>query len=73
MQGVPLGTVASKINDTPKGATLLEKLQHSVMKFDRSNKFDFCYYGQVNLLWLKSSVDSKWTSEQIWGYYLFCW
>ena len=25
-----------------------EKLQHSVMKFDRSNKFDFCYYGQVN-------------------------
>ena len=25
-----------------------EKLQHSVMKLDRSNKFEFCYYGQVN-------------------------
>ena len=32
---------------------------HSVMKFDRSNKFDFCYYGQVNSLRLKSSVASK--------------
>ena len=30
------------------------------MKFDRSNKFDFCYYGQVNSLRLKSSVASKW-------------
>ena len=30
-----------------------------VMKFDRSNKFDLCYYGQVNLLQLKSSVASK--------------
>ena len=29
------------------------KLQHSVMKFDRSNKFDLCYYGQVNSLRLK--------------------
>ena len=29
------------------------------MKFDRSNKFDLCYYGQVNSLRLKSSVDSK--------------
>ena len=25
------------------------------MKFDRSNKFDFCYYGQVNSLRLRSS------------------
>ena len=30
-----------------KGGRLSEKLQHSVMKFD------FCYYGQVNSLWLK--------------------
>ena len=30
------------------------------MKFDRSNKFDLCYYGQVNSLRLKSSVASKW-------------
>ena len=29
------------------------------MKFDRSNKFDLCYYGQVNSLRLKSSVASK--------------
>ena len=34
-------------------------MQHSVMKFDRSNKFDLCYYGQVNLLRLKSSVASN--------------
>ena len=26
------------------------------MKFDRSNKFDLCYYGQVNSLRLKSSI-----------------
>ena len=32
------------------------------MKFDRNNKFDFCYYGQVNSLRLKSSVASKWAS-----------
>ena len=43
----------------PRGVRLSEKLQHSVMKFDRSDKFDFCYYGQVNSLRLKSSVASK--------------
>ena len=46
----------------PKGVRLSEKLQltqHSVMKFDRSNKFDLCYYGQVNSLRLKLSVDAK--------------
>ena len=37
------------------------------MKFDRSNKFDLCYYGQVNSLRLKSSVVSKWASEQVGG------
>ena len=42
------GTMASKINVTPKGVRLSDKLQPSVMKFDRSNKFDLCYYGQVN-------------------------
>ena len=35
------------------------------MKFDRSNKFDLCYYGQVNSQGLKSSVSSKWTSKQL--------
>ena len=43
-------TIASKIYVTPKGVRLSEKLQHSVMKFDRSNKFDLRYYGQVNSL-----------------------
>ena len=43
------------------------------MKFDRSNKFALCYYGQVNSLRLKSSVASKWASKQIRGYQLFCW
>ena len=33
------------------------------MKFYRSNKFDFCYYGQVNSLRIKSSVASKWASK----------
>ena len=43
------------------------------MKFDRSNKFDLCYYGQVNSLRLKSSIASKWASKHLWGYHLFCW
>ena len=29
------------------------------MKFDHSNKFDLCYYGQVNSLRLKSSSFEK--------------
>ena len=41
-------TIASKINVTSKGVRLSEKLQHSVMKFDRSNKFDISYNRQVN-------------------------
>ena len=52
-------TITSKINVTPKGVRLSEKLQHSVMKFDRSNKFDLCYYGQVNSLRLQWSVAFK--------------
>ena len=55
--GMYIGTITSRINVTPppkkKGVRLSEKLQHSVMKFDRSNKFDFCYYGQVNSLKIK--------------------
>ena len=39
-----------------------EKLQCYVMKFDRSNKFDLCYYGQIKSLQLKLSVASKWVS-----------
>ena len=37
------------------------------MKFDISNKFDLCYYGQVNSLQLQSSVASKWASKHLWG------
>ena len=37
------------------------------MKFDRSNKFDFCNYGQVNSLRLISSVASKWASKHLLG------
>ena len=37
------------------------------MKFDRNNKFDFCYYGQVNSLWLKLSVASKLANKHFWG------
>ena len=35
------------------------------MKFDCSNKFDLCYYGQVNSLQVKSSEASKWASKQL--------
>ena len=52
-------TIANRINFTPKCARLSEN-ENSAMKFDRSNKFDLCYYGQVNSLRLKSTVDSKW-------------
>ena len=41
------------------------------MKFDRSNKFDFCYYGKVNSLRLKSSVASKWASKHLGGIIYF--
>ena len=37
------------------------------MKFDRSNKFDFCYYGQVNSLHLLSNVASKWANKHLRG------
>ena len=36
------------------------------MKFDRSNKFDLCYYGEVNSRQIKSSVASKWASKYLW-------
>ena len=41
------------------------------MKFDRSNKFELCYFWQVNSLRLKSSVASKWTSKYLLGYVTF--
>ena len=41
------------------------------MNFDRSNKFDLFYKGQVNSIRLKSSVASKWASK-IFGGNIFC-
>ena len=65
-------TISSKINVTPKGVKKdCCQLQHSVMKFDRSNKFDFCYYRQVNSLRLKSSVASKWAINTLGGIIYF--
>ena len=53
-------TIASIINFSPKGVRFSEKPQlaavPTVMKFDRSNKFDLCYCRQVNSQRLKSSV-----------------
>ena len=41
------------------------------MKFDRTNKFDLCYYGQVISFRLKSSLAPKWTSKHLcWRLYL---
>ena len=37
------------------------------MKFDRRNKFDFCYYGQANSLQLNSSASWKWARKHLWG------
>ena len=36
-------------------------------KFDPSNKFDLCYYGQVKSPRLKSSVALKWASKHLLG------
>ena len=47
-------TMTSKINVT---------LKRCQMKFDRSIKFDFCYYGQVNSQRLKYNVASKWAGK----------
>ena len=67
--------IASKINVTPNGPkgvrlsfVIITALKlHSVMKFDRSNKFDSCYYGEENTIRLKSSVASILASKHIWG------
>ena len=37
------------------------------MKFDRSNKYDLCYYEQINSLRLESSLAVKSTIWHIWG------
>ena len=47
----------------PKGVRLSEKVQltkHSVMKFDRGNKFYLYYNGQKNSLRIKLNIAWKW-------------
>ena len=51
----------------PKVQIVWKTAHYSVMKFDHSNKFDLCYYGQVNSLRLKSSVASKWAGKHFCG------
>ena len=59
-------TINSKINGTPKGVYLpILKLLSIIIK---ANLFahNLClFYGQLNLVRLKSSVASKWTVENI--------
>ena len=74
-------TISSKINDTPKGVRLSEKLMLTVVFcngiFDRINKFDLYYYGQINSQRVKSSETLKWASKHLFlvggGGNLFCW
>ena len=51
----------------PQRCQVVRKTATLVIKFDCSDKFDLCYYGQVNSLWLKSSVVSKWEIKHLWG------
>ena len=63
-------TITSRINVTSQRCQIARKLQLTAelcMKFDRSNKFDLCYYGQVNSLRLKSRVVLKWATKHLWG------
>ena len=47
-----------KINVTTEGVSVRKTAVNcsTLTKFDSSNKFDLCYYLEVNLLWLKSKV-----------------
>ena len=56
-----------KVPDWQKNCS---EMQLFVMKFDKRNKFDLCHYSQVNSLWLKSSVTSKWAIKHFWGCHL---
>ena len=62
--------IITKIKCWPafKQDPMSEKLQLTAAlcnNFDRSNKFEFCYYGQANSLRLKSNVASKWASKHL--------
>ena len=60
-----ISTITSKINITAKCVIVRKTAGNcsTLMKFDRSNKIDLCYYGQVNSLRLKSSVALKWATN----------
>ena len=60
--------IASKNKCYPLRCQIVrKKMQHSVITECCINKFDLCYYGQVNSLPLKSSVASKWAGKHLWG------
>ena len=63
-------TITSKINGTPKGVYLpIPKLRSilAAANLRAHNNLWFCYYGQVNSLWLKSNIASKLASKHFGG------
>ena len=59
-------TINGKIIGTPKGVYLPISKLHSILTVANllaHNNLWLCYYGQVNLLWIKLSVVSKWASK----------
>ena len=69
-------TIDSKINGTPQRC-LLANLGaiHSILAIANLlalNNITISYYGQVNSLWVKSNVASKWASKHLWECHLIC-
>ena len=61
-------TINNKINGTPKSVYLPISKVHlisAVANLLAHNNMTISYYGQINSLWLKSSVASKWTSKHL--------
>ena len=54
-----IGLRSSKIKIPKNALKTCGALVHSVIKFDRRNKWDFCYYGQVISSRLESNVASE--------------
>ena len=65
--------MTSKINVTLKVSDVRKTAVNcnTLMKLNRSNKFDFCNYGQVNSPQQKSFEASEWESKHVWGYLIF--
>ena len=63
-------TINSKINGTAKGVYLRISKLHSILVITNllpHNNITINYYMQVNSLWLKLNVASKWASKYLWG------